>query len=55
MSRIDYNPHTDGNVFYWIVKTAELVREERRKEREQIKQAVAEGEYKYDYKRYKFI
>jgi len=55
MDRVEYNPDTDGNVFNWIVETAERVREERRKEREQIKQAVAEGEYKYDYKRHKFI
>jgi hypothetical protein len=55
MDPVYFDSEKDGNVFFWIIQTADKVREERRKEREHIKQEVAKGNYKYDYKRNKFV
>jgi hypothetical protein len=55
MTRTEFNPKEDGNVFQWILETAEKLREERREERGLIKQEMAKGGYKHDYKRHEFV
>ena len=43
-SRLQYRPTKDGNVFEWILFTAEVVRQVRRIERDAIEKAAAESE-----------
>jgi hypothetical protein len=42
-SRLQYRPTKDGNVFAWILFTAEVVRQVRRMERDVIEKAAAES------------
>ena len=39
-----YEPKTDGNVFEWVLYSAQTVRELRRIERDAIEKAAAESE-----------
>lgn len=55
MAHAEFNPKEDGNVFQWILDTAEKLRNERREERERIKQSLAEGDFRYDHKRNKLV
>ena len=43
LSRINYNPKKDGNVFDWILLTAEVIRQVRGMERDVIEKAAAES------------
>ena len=42
-SRLQYRPTKDGNVFEWILFTAEVVRQVRKIERDAIEKAAAES------------
>ena len=42
-NRLNYNPTKDGNVFDWILLTAEVVRQVRGLERDVIEKAAAES------------
>jgi len=42
-SRLQYRPTKDGNVFEWIVFTAEVVRQVRKIERDALEKAAAES------------
>ena len=42
-NRLQYRPTKDGNVFEWILFTAEVVRQVRRIERDAIEKAAAES------------
>jgi hypothetical protein len=44
LSRINYDPKKDGNVFDWILLTAEVIRQVRGMERNVIEKAAAESE-----------